>query len=143
MQQNRDKPPKFERMKLPEIEEEDPLQLGRGGYCDIALEVLLDLYRDAQPYGLAAEEGGGFDHVFLHVFLMVDGRPLDIYGFTTLDEMRTHFKNDALIAKPSSLKEIREAFKGHNRTVDERRRVTARLRAFVTTSLGGRFPRMR
>jgi hypothetical protein len=84
-------PAPFKPLKLPAIEEQDPIELGRGGYCNVAIEVLLELYPKGTPFKLTSN---GKDCP--HVFLMFKEQPLDIYGVTSLSEMRTYYKIPSL-----------------------------------------------
>jgi hypothetical protein len=111
-----------------EIEEENPIQAGRGGACHLALEVLyLEFYPDGTPYRLAAEGDDGFDHVFL----MVKDRPLDIGGFTTIDELRKWYHDDKLVPVPTTLEEIQKRFAEHDSS-DKRRRYKKLFRYFIS-----------
>lgn len=110
------------------------MELGRGGHCNVALEVLLELYPEGKPYKLTRN---GKDYP--HVFLMFKGQPLDICGVTSMAEMRAHYKDDSLVAVAISLKEMEKAFRGWQ-TPDERTRLIAHFKKHILDNLGKSFP---
>jgi hypothetical protein len=120
-----------------EIEDEDPIKAGRGGACHLALEVLLDFYPTAQPFRLTTEEEDGFDHVFL----MLNNEPLDIRGFTTIDELRKWYRNGALDPVATTLEQIQQKF-GHDYhcSRDEARKYKNLFRHFVEAHRHDLFP---
>lgn len=119
---------KFERVRPPSIEEEDPVKAGREGQCDMVAEMLLDFYPEAKFYRLTDEKQDGFDHVFL----MLGAKALDIGGFTTVESLTTliQSKGEILVVKPTTLEEIRNNFKYH-RSKDEARRYACKFRAYI------------
>jgi hypothetical protein len=120
-----------------EIEDEDPIEAGRGGACHLALEVLLlEFYSAASPYRLTAEGRNDFDHVFL----MVNDRPMDIGGFTTIDELRKWYKDDALVPVPTTIEQIQQRFSTHC-SADEKRRYKKLFRYFISEHRHDLFPK--
>jgi hypothetical protein len=127
-------PSPFKPFKPPEIEEQDPVELGRGGHCNVAIEVLLELYPAGKPHKLTQN---GNDCA--HVFLMFKGQPLDICGVTSLEEMRTHYKDDSLKPASISAEDIQNAFCGWQ-TPDETVRLKAHFKKHILNNLGKTFP---
>jgi len=125
---------RFERLEPQRIEATNPEAAGRGGECDVALEILLDIYPTGQPYRLTSD---GTD--FPHTFLMYKGVPLDICGTTSLDEMQAHYNNDSLRAEPVTLTEVQTYFRGH-RTPTEKRSFETHLRNHILSNIGRKFP---
>jgi hypothetical protein len=120
--------------KPSEIEDQDPTELGRGGFCHIALEVLLELYPTGQPHKLTST---GKDYA--HVFLMFKGQPLDICGTTSMAEMRGHYKNDYLLSEATTVREIQTYFRGWQ-TPEESKRLKAHFKKHILENQGGKFP---
>jgi hypothetical protein len=114
--------------KSPEIEEQDPMKLGREG------EVLLELYPTGIPYKLTSN---GKDCP--HVFLMFNGQPLDICGITSLAEMGDHYKIDFVFAKEMSFQEMQKLSCGRQ-TPEDKRRLKAHFREYIIKNVGERFP---
>jgi hypothetical protein len=101
--------------------------LGTEGYCDIAAEVLLESFPDAQLYRLTDVSGERFGHVFL----VVGERAVDITGFTRLAERAATAASENLHPEPVSLEAVRAYFRGHGRTAEERRIVRIRFVDYV------------
>lgn len=120
--------------KPSEIEDQDPTELGRGGFCHIALEVLLELYPTGQPHKLTST---GKDYA--HVFLMFKGQPLDICGATSLAEMMGHYKDDSLQSKATTVREIQTYFRGWQ-TPEESKRLKAHFKKHIVENQGRKFP---
>jgi hypothetical protein len=119
-----------------EIEEENPIEAGREGACHLALEALLEIYPTASPHRLTAEGRNDFDHVFL----MVNDRPMDIRGFTTIDELRKWYKNHALVPVPTTIEQIQQRFSTHC-SADEKRRYKKLFRYFISEHRHDLFPK--
>ena len=117
-----------------EFEDQNPVELGRGGHCNVALEVLLELYPGGEPYKLT---DNGKDYA--HVFLMFNGKPLDICGVISLGEMKTHYKNDSLFAKAISLEDVQKYFHGHQ-SPEETMRLKAHFKKHIFANLEKKFP---
>jgi hypothetical protein len=134
MAQRLETPQPFKLFKSPEIEDQDPTDLGRGGDCDIVLEILCDLYPNGRPHRLTTDSND-----FAHTFLMYNGAPIDIRGVTTVDEMRSHYGDPSLRAEPVTLEQVQVYFRGH-RTVEEKRRTRAHLQNHILKNIGNAFP---
>ena len=119
------KPHEFVPLKPDEIEDQDPLKLGLGGDCNIALEILLEFFPSANPHRLTNDKNG-----WDHVFLIVNGQSVDISGITSLEKMRAHYQDETLRAEPVQMREIRRAFKGH-RDSDEIERLKAHFKQYI------------
>jgi hypothetical protein len=107
--------------------EESVESLGTEGYCDIAAEVLLESFPDAQLYRLTDAAGERFGHVFL----VVGERAVDITGFKRLAEIAAKEASEDLHPEPVSQDAVRAYFRGHGRTADERRIVRTRFVDYV------------
>jgi hypothetical protein len=103
--------------------------LGTEGYCDLAADVLLEFFPNAVIYRLTNKTGERFGHVFL----VVDGCALDINGFKSFEEMATN--NDNLYPEPVARDAVRNFFRGHGRTPEERRIVTERFRDHINQNI--------
>lgn len=125
MEEEQENPKPYVPLKSPETEESDPRILGREGDCDVALEALMEFYPSAEPYRLASD-----DNDFAHVFLVYKGEPLDICGTTTIEDLKKHYKDERLTAKPVNLQEIRRFFSKH-RDSETHRRVRAHFRNYI------------
>lgn len=97
--------------------------LGTVGYCDIAAEVLLESFPDAQLYRVTDNTGSRF----AHVFLVVDGSALDIKGFQTIEEIVASHGGEGFQAEPVTMMAVHIAFRGHGRTPEEREIVRRRF----------------
>ena len=120
--------------KLPEFEDQDPVKLGREGYCHIALEVLLELYPTGETYRLTNDHKG-----YDHVFLMLNGQPLDMCGRTSIAEMRTYYKVDSLVPEAASFQDIQKYFRGWE-TPEEKTRLKAYFKKHILDNLNLKFP---
>ena len=134
MAENTRNPPQIELSRQPEIEDEDPEDAGCYGECDVALEVLLEFFPNAEPYRLTKD-----DSDCAHTFLMYEGEPMDIRGKTTIDELRARFNDDSLQPQPVTLEQIRLYFRNH-RTSEECRRYRELFRKHIAANLGKVFP---
>jgi hypothetical protein len=121
-------------VKREEIEDEDPKIAGRTGECDVALEVLLELYPTGRPHRLTNDGNN-----FAHVFLMYKGAPMDMLGMTTIDEMRAHYQDESLRSEPVNLESIRHHFRNH-RTDDDDLRYRAHFKKHILANIGNVFP---
>ncbi len=106
---------------------DDPIEtLGTTGYCDLAAEVLLELFPEAQVHRFT--DGASFGHVFL----IFRGRALDITGFKTVEEMSATDAWQGLTAEPVSIDAVRNYFRNQGRSSKERQIVKSRFAEHVT-----------
>ena len=89
-------------------------ELGRGGDCDVATEVLMDLYPSAKAYRLKDDRSD-----FAHTFVIYNGLAVDITGITTIDEMVQHY-GGSLSAEPTTMQSIRSYFRNHRENQEHR-----------------------
>ena len=124
----------FVPFKLTEIEDEDPVKLGREGDCAVALEVLLELYPSGVPHRLTSDQND-----FAHTFLMYKGRLMDVGGYTTIEEMQLRYKAPSHKSEPVDMEAVQHNFRGW-RTSDEIKRLKAHFRQYILQHVGSKFP---
>jgi hypothetical protein len=128
----------FAPIKPAEIEDSDPLKLGTEGACNLALEVLVDTYPEVRPCRLTAE---GVDDDFAHVFLSYYSIPLDITGFTSIEDLKRRYGAHR-VSKAVSITDVQVNFaKLATWDSTERPRIRAHLRNYILSQFGKTFPR--
>ena len=86
--------PPFNSNLLPdEIRRCDPTQPGIGFFCFLVAELLKAKYRQAELWRLTDRERTRYQHVFVRI----DGKPCDIGGFRSVDDMRFDLNDYSLI----------------------------------------------
>ena len=83
-----------------------PCELGRGNFCFLVAEILLERFPDARLCRLASP-----GHDYAHILILVDDEYIDIKGRTTLAEMRFYFDDNFLKPMPvDDEKSVRDFF---------------------------------
>jgi hypothetical protein len=119
--------PYFTNLSPNELSEVSADELGRGGFCFLVAELLAEKYRSNAIFRLT----DGLRKRFSHVWIEANGKPVDIYGFRSVAEMRRDYedvscnKEDAVAAQI-----VREHFYRFY-SVDQLRVVRDKLRAFI------------
>jgi hypothetical protein len=89
-----------------EIRNYDPIHLGSGGFCFVVAELLKEKYPQAKLWRLTNRERTTYDHVFV----CIDGKPCDIHGFRSFDQMRFDLDNKSLVEVPADAQAIQDYF---------------------------------
>lgn len=99
-----------------EFTEKTVCELARGGYCYIACKVLRELYPDAPIWRLTDARGENY----AHVFLWVGDYALDLCGFLTIDELKSAFNDQQLVAEETTAENVRRYFGRNDSHKDQR-----------------------
>lgn len=114
-----------------DLEEQSCEDLGMHGYCFLACSVLLELHPKAEIWRLHS-----CDSDYGHVFLKVEGRPLDIRGFRTVEEMMGDLGGTEMVEETADWKNVLAYFNHPGfSTRAERDYVRARLKNCVCENL--------
>jgi hypothetical protein len=89
--------------KFEHLRDKTAIQLGMGGYCYLASELLLDLFPTAQIWRLSEPDRNTFGHVFL----MVNGYAVDIAGLRSVDDLLATAEFAGCIAEQTSVNAVR------------------------------------
>lgn len=84
----------------------NPVELGAGGFCFLAAELLMEKYPMAALCRLTDSSRARF----AHVFISANNMPADIRGFRSVAAMRFDYDDYSLIEEPTDQRIVRDFF---------------------------------
>lgn len=108
-----------------DIDEQSCEELGLHGYCFFACIALLELHPNAELWRLTGSSE------YAHVFLKVNGKPLDIKGFRDVEQMMQDCGDEKLIAERADFGKAKRYFGDGFSEPDERDYVTQKFRRCI------------
>jgi hypothetical protein len=116
--------------KFDYLRETPAVHLGMGGYCYLAMDLLLELFPAAEVWRFTTPARDTFSHVFL----IVDGYVVDIAGFRRMGDLLANTEFKGCIAEQTSVDAVRTYVR---RVIyyeeDEERIVREVLSSFIQT----------
>lgn len=102
--------PYFANYTTDQLAEVPPEELGHGGFCFVVAELLAEKYESNEVYRLTDSAG----EAFAHVFIRVNGKPMDIQGVGTIERMRSDYSDGrALKEERVDMQRVRDRFYPH------------------------------